>query len=84
MTRKQSSLAIIAIFFFPFILLDLKYYDDLSRINLGYFYWSPDGRPLSELIMKLLSFGGKLTESVSIHLYCFYFTSILYCLQAST
>ncbi|EGT5209109.1 glucosyltransferase domain-containing protein [Cronobacter sakazakii] len=62
MTRKQSSLAIIAIFFFPFILLDLKYYDDLSRINLGYFYWSPDGRPLSELIMKLLSFGGKLTD----------------------
>ncbi|WP_415045854.1 glucosyltransferase domain-containing protein [Cedecea neteri] len=46
----------------PFILLDLKYYDDLSRLNLGYFYWSPDGRPLSELIMKLLSFGGTLTD----------------------
>lgn len=62
MTRKQVSLAIVSIFFMPFILLDLKYYDDLSRLNLGYFYWSSDGRPLSELVMRLLSFGGTLTD----------------------
>ncbi|EIZ9496383.1 hypothetical protein MRB77_004250, partial [Cronobacter sakazakii] len=57
-----TSTALALLFFLPFILLGPKYFDDLSRLNLGYFYWSVDGRPLAELIFKGISFGGQLTD----------------------
>ncbi|MEX9354993.1 glucosyltransferase domain-containing protein [Proteus mirabilis] len=62
MNRIKLSILLISMFFLPFILADIKYYDDLGRINLGYFYWSGDGRPLTEIFMRVITFGSPLTD----------------------
>ncbi|MER1974596.1 glucosyltransferase domain-containing protein [Pseudocitrobacter faecalis] len=38
------------------------YTDDLARIMLNYLRWSEDGRPLADLVVFLLSFGGRIID----------------------
>lgn len=38
------------------------YTDDLARIMLNYLRWSEDGRPLADLVVFLLSFGGRVID----------------------
>lgn len=51
------------IYSFPIILADRFYIDDLGRALTGYTGWSTNGRPLAEMIMKLISFGEPLNDT---------------------
>ncbi|MHA0866193.1 glucosyltransferase domain-containing protein [Enterobacter wuhouensis] len=42
----------------PIIMADRLYVDDLGRTTLGYYGWIGNGRPLAEVLMLALSFGG--------------------------
>ncbi|HCB3913298.1 TPA: glucosyltransferase domain-containing protein, partial [Citrobacter freundii] len=62
MNRLNTSIMIASLFFMPFIISNISYFDDMGRIALGYYSWSVDGRPLSDLTFRLLSLGGDLTD----------------------
>ncbi|ECG8701586.1 hypothetical protein FKH22_01650 [Salmonella enterica] len=51
--------AMFSLYVIPIILADRLYIDDILRSQLGYTYWSPNGRPLADLLMSALSFFGK-------------------------
>lgn len=46
----------------PILLLNNMYYDDIGRSIYGYFSWGIDGRPLSDVIMKMLILGSPATD----------------------
>ncbi|MEG5431796.1 glucosyltransferase domain-containing protein [Enterobacter asburiae] len=50
--------AMLSFYVLPIILADRLYIDDILRSQLGYTYWSPNGRPLADLVMSALSFFG--------------------------
>lgn len=52
----------LAIYCLPIILSDRFYIDDLGRTLYGYSGWGPNGRPLSDILMKSLSFGEPLLD----------------------
>lgn len=61
----------------PIILTGRPYIDDLGRTLYGYSGWGLNGRPLSDLIMTIMSVGGMLvdispiTQLISIIALCF-------------
>lgn len=62
---KRETIALLLFFLvysLPIILADRFYIDDLGRSLTGYTGWSTNGRPLAELIMKLINFGGPLND----------------------
>ncbi|HCN8887495.1 TPA: hypothetical protein N6656_003788, partial [Escherichia coli] len=46
-------------FYFPFIINGVLYRDDINRATENFTYWSWLGRPVSDLIWKVLSLGGQ-------------------------
>lgn len=58
---KLTSLLVLA-FSLPIFMIGKPFTDDYSRGLKGYFGWSGDGRPLTDLIMYILNFGGSLTD----------------------
>lgn len=50
--------SMLSLYVLPIILADRLYIDDILRSQLGYTYWSPNGRPLADLLMNALSFFG--------------------------
>lgn len=54
---------IVSLFFIPILMANVYYLDDIGRATNGYYRWSDnDGRPLSDLIMYILNFGGNQTD----------------------
>lgn len=51
--------AMLSVYVLPIILADRLYIDDILRSQLGYTFWSPNGRPLADLVMSGLSFFGS-------------------------
>lgn len=49
----------------PIIIANRYYNDDLSRALYGYTGWNGDGRPLTELLLKLLGGGSSLAIDVA-------------------
>ena len=50
---------------YPVISAGVYYIDDLARSQTGYLGWTPLGRPLSDFIFFILSFGGSTSVDVS-------------------
>ncbi|MER1769462.1 glucosyltransferase domain-containing protein, partial [Proteus mirabilis] len=68
----------------PYFILDIYIYDDLFRLNLGYFGWEGDGRISSDLFYKSLSiFSEKIPDIYPIPLlisgfiFCIIFINML-------
>lgn len=60
-TNKSPILWVIGLcilYVLPIIMADRLYVDDLGRTTLGYYGWIGNGRPLAEILMMALSFGG--------------------------
>lgn len=53
------------VYVLPIIIVNRYYNDDLSRSLYGYTGWNGDGRPLTELILKLLGGGSSLAIDVA-------------------
>lgn len=53
------ALAITFLFCFPLMYADVYYVDDVVRSQTGYLGWSKLGRPLSDMVIQVFSFGGK-------------------------
>ncbi|MDC9621062.1 glucosyltransferase domain-containing protein [Xenorhabdus sp. XENO-7] len=58
---KNSSI-ILCLYMVPIFLFGTYYRDDNGRVVSQYFDWDLDGRPLTNLIIKLLNFDGRLTD----------------------
>ncbi|EJP5179389.1 glucosyltransferase domain-containing protein [Salmonella enterica] len=57
--------AMLSVYVLPIILADRLYIDDILRSQLGYTFWSPNGRPLADLLMSALSFFGSNIADLS-------------------
>lgn len=55
-------LPLVIIYFLPIIMSDRPYIDDLGRTLYGYTGWGANGRPLSDMLMRSLSFGEPLID----------------------
>ena len=53
------ALTITFLFCFPLMYADVYYVDDVVRSQTGYLGWSKLGRPLSDMVIQVFSFGGK-------------------------
>lgn len=66
MASRDTSLKVIVTLvissFVPVFLIDKPYTDDYARTIKGYFNWSNDGRPLSDLMVYIMNMGGNLTD----------------------
>lgn len=51
-----------ALFAFPLLIANNYYIDDLGRSTLGYTNWGSDGRPLADLLMKVLFLSSHMTD----------------------
>jgi len=49
-------------FYIPLLLCNTYYIDDNGRSIEGYTFWGIDGRPLSEVLMKLLTFSDRMVD----------------------
>ncbi|MBW2957489.1 glucosyltransferase domain-containing protein [Hafnia paralvei] len=58
----QAYMLISLILSIPVVLLNVQYFDDIARTTVGYFGWDRDGRPLVDLIYKLVSVGDKVSD----------------------
>lgn len=58
-------LSLCIIYIIPIVLADRYYVDDLGRSQWGYSSWSTNGRPLADLLMRLLGFGGENIIDIS-------------------
>lgn len=58
-------LSLCMVYIMPIILADRYYIDDLGRSQQGYTSWSDNGRPLANLLMYLLGFGGENVVDIS-------------------
>lgn len=59
------SLVLSFAYVYPVINAGVYYIDDLARSQTGYLGWTPLGRPLSDFIFFILSFGGSTSVDVS-------------------
>ncbi|RRZ91587.1 glucosyltransferase domain-containing protein [Erwinia sp. 198] len=51
-----------SLFAFPLLIANNYYIDDIGRSTLGYTNWGADGRPLADLVMKLLFLSSHMTD----------------------
>ncbi|MCP1438850.1 uncharacterized membrane protein HdeD (DUF308 family) [Erwinia persicina] len=51
-----------ALFAFPLLIANNYYIDDIGRSTLGYTNWGADGRPLADIVMKLLFLSSHMTD----------------------
>lgn len=58
---KTSSI-ILCMYMIPIFIFGTYYRDDNGRVVSQYFDWDLDGRPLTDVIIKFLNFGGRLTD----------------------
>ncbi|MCG7388270.1 glucosyltransferase domain-containing protein [Pantoea sp. ACRSB] len=76
---------LMALYSLPIVLTDRPYIDDLGRTLYGYTGWGANGRPLSDIVMQVMSFGGllldlsPLNQMLGIVLICL--TLYFYCLK---
>lgn len=61
-TSLKVILTLILSSFVPVFLIDKPYTDDYARTIKGYFNWSNDGRPLSDLVVYIMNMGSDLTD----------------------
>ncbi|MCT8342238.1 glucosyltransferase domain-containing protein [Photorhabdus kleinii] len=58
---KNSSI-ILCLYMIPIFLYGTYYRDDHGRVISQYFDWDLDGRPLTNIVIKALNFGDRLTD----------------------
>lgn len=52
----------IALLILPVLLANLYYVDDMGRATIGYTNWGADGRPIADLVMKIINFRSHLVD----------------------
>lgn len=62
LTSINTFMLVSLIFSMPVVLLNIQYFDDIARTVVGYYGWSNDGRPLVDIIYKLLSLNGNIVD----------------------
>ncbi len=58
----KTSAIILCMYMIPIFIFGTYYRDDNGRVVSQYFGWDEDGRPLTNIIIKFLNFGGRLTD----------------------
>lgn len=58
----KVSLFFIILFYLPIFMIDKPFTDDYARNIKGYFGWSGDGRPLTDIAIYIANFGNTLTD----------------------
>lgn len=69
--KRDISHYMLAVLFYclPFMLADNYYIDDNGRATEGYAGWGKDGRPLADMLMRLLNFSHRLVDLHPLNLF---------------